>query len=268
MKDILTEDIKRINELIRLTEDENIGDYIDSTYLKTSDQAGISDDETTRIIVKTIQDAMEHNMKLVMIRPEFVSLADQMIKEYDSDLLVGTVIGFPNGDNSLGEKFDEAIKAIEDGVDELDYVINYKAFKEGDVDTIKKEVCEGTVIGIDEGLVVKWIIESAALTSDEIAELTSLIRDIVIECVGEQKASNVFVKTSTGFFKPEDGGPGGATVDDVSIMSINAGPLKVKASGGIYSREDLEKMVDAGASRIGTSAGLEIIKGEKADTDY
>ena len=123
MKDILTEDIKRINELIRLTEDENIGDYIDSTYLKTSDQAGISDDETTRIIVKTIQDAMEHNMKLVMIRPEFVSLADQMIKEYDSDLLVGTVIGFPNGDNSLGEKFDEAIKAIEDGVDELDYVM-------------------------------------------------------------------------------------------------------------------------------------------------
>jgi len=268
MKDILTEDIKRINELIRLTEDENIGDYIDSTYLKTSDQAGISDDETTRIVTKTIQDAMEHSMKLVMIRPEFVSLADQMIKEYDSDLLVGTVIGFPNGDNSLGEKFDEAIKAIEDGVDELDYVINYKAFKEGDVDTIKKEVCEGTVIGIDEGLVVKWIIESAALTSDEIAELTSLIRDIVIECVGEQKASNVFVKTSTGFFKPEDGGPGGATVDDVSIMSINAGPLKVKASGGIYSREDLEKMVNAGASRIGTSAGLEIIKGEKADTDY
>ena len=65
-----------------------------------------------------------------------------------------------------------------------------------------------------------------------------------------------------------DGGPGGATVDDVSIMSINAGPLKVKASGGIYSREDLEKMVDAGASRIGTSAGLEIIKGEKANTDY
>ena len=268
MKDILTEDIKRINELIRLTEDDNIGDYIDSTYLKTSDQAGINDDETTRIIVKTIQDAMEHNMKLVMIRPEFVSLADQMIKEYDSDLLVGTVIGFPNGDNNFDDKLKEAQQAIEDGVDELDFVVDYKAFKNGDLDTVKKEVCEGTLIGVDEGLVVKWIIESAALTSDEIAGLTSLIRDIVIECVGEQKASDVFVKTSTGFFKPEDGGPGGATVDDVSIMSINAGPLKVKASGGIYSREDLEKMVNAGASRIGTSAGLEIIKGEKAETDY
>ena len=268
MENFLKEDIDRINELMRLMEEDNVGDYIDSTYLKTSDQAGISEDETNRIITKTIQDAMDHNMKLVMIRPEFVSLADQMIKEYDSNLLVGTVIGFPSGDAWMGDKFDEAIKAIEDGVDELDYVVNYKAFQKGDLDTIKKEVCEGTLIGVNEGLVVKWIIESAALTSDEIAGLTSLIRDIVIECVGEQKASEVFVKTSTGFYKPEDGGVGGATVDDVSIMSLNAGPLKVKASGGIYSREDLEKMVDAGASRIGTSAGLEIIKGEKADTDY
>ena len=268
MENFIKEDIDRINELMRLTEEDNVGSYIDSTYLKTSEQAGISDDETARLVAKTIQDAMDNNMKLVMIRPEFVGFADQMIKEYDSDLLVGTVIGFPYGDNSHGEKMDEALKAIKDGVDELDFVINYKAFKSGDLDTIKKEVCEGTVIGIEEGLVVKWIIESAALTSDQVGELTSLIRDIVIECVGEQKAGNVFVKTSTGFYVPEDGGPGGATVDDVSIMSINAGPLKVKASGGIYSREDLEKMVDAGASRVGTSAGLEIIRGEKANTDY
>jgi deoxyribose-phosphate aldolase len=268
MKDMITEDIQRIKELIRLTEGDDVGQYIDSTYLKTSDQAGISDDETTRLVIKTIQDAMDHNMKLVMIRPEFVGLADQMIKEYDSDLLVGTVIGFPSGDSWMGDKFDEALEAIRNNVDELDFVVNYKAFQKGDLDTIKKEVCEGTKIGVDEGKVVKWIIESAALTSEQIADLTSLIRDIVIECVGEQKASDVFVKTSTGFYKPEDGRHGGATVDDVSIMSLNAGPLKVKASGGIYSREDLEKMVDAGASRIGTSAGLEIIKGEEADTDY
>jgi len=265
---MITEDIDRINELIRLTEDDNVGQYIDSTYLKTSEQAGISDDETTKMVTRTIQDAMEHNMKLVMIRPEFVGLADQMIKEYDSALLVGTVIDFPNGDSELGVKMEEAMEAIRNNVDELDFVVNYKSFKDGDVDKVKEEVCEGTKLGIDEDRVVKWIIESAALTSEQVADLTGLIRDVVIECVGEQKASNVFVKTSTGFYKPEDGGPGGATVDDVSIMSINAGPLKVKASGGIYSREDLEKMVDAGASRIGTSAGLEIIKGEKADTDY
>ena len=268
MKYMITEDIKRINELIKLTEEDTFGEYIDSTYLKTSEQAGISDDETNRLIVKTIQDAIDHNMKLVMIRPEFVSLANQMIKEYGSNVLVGTVIGFPNGDNSLGEKFDEAIKAIQDGVDELDYVVNYKAFQKGDLDTIWKEVSEGTLIGIDEGKSVKWIIESAALTSEEIAELTRLISKIVIETVGPEKARNVFVKTSTGFFTPEDGGPGGATTDAVSIMAANAGPLKVKASGGIYSREDLEKMVDAGASRIGTSSGLEIIRGEKSNSDY
>ena len=268
MKNMIKEDIERINELIRLTEQDNVGQYIDSTYLKTSEQAGISDDETNRLVTKTIQDAMDHNMKLVMIRPEFVGLADQMIKEYDSDLLVGTVIDFPNGDSGLSIKLGQALEAIKNNVDELDFVVNYKAFKDGNLDIIKKEVCEGTKLGIDEDRVVKWIIESAALTSEQVGELTSLIRDIVVDCVGEQKATDVFVKTSTGFYKPEDGGPGGATVDDVSIMSINAGPLKVKASGGIYSREDLEKMVDAGASRIGTSAGLEIIKGEISDTDY
>ena len=268
MKNMITEDIKRINELIQLTEEDNVGDYIDSTYLKTSEQAGISDKETDRVVVKTIQDAIDNNMKLVMIRPEFIEVANQMIKEYGSNLLIGTVIGFPHGDGWMGDKFDEAMDAIQNGVDELDYVVNYKAFQKGDLDTIKKEVCEGTLIGVDEGLVVKWIIESAALTNDEIADLTSLIRDVVIECVGEQKASNVFVKTSTGFYKPEDGSTGGATTDAVSIMTANAGPLKVKASGGIYSREDLDRMVDAGASRIGTSSGIEIIRGEKSNTDY
>jgi len=268
MENIIRENIDRINELINLTEEDGVGVYIDSTYLKTSDQAGISDNETTRIITKTIQDAMDHNMKLVMIRPEFVSLADQMIKEYDSDLLVGTVIGFPDGDSGQGAKMDEAIKAIEDGVDELDFVVDYKAFKNGDLDTVMKEVSEGTAIGIEDGLVVKWIIESAALNNQEITELTRLISKIVVETVGEQKARNVFVKTSTGFYKPEDGSSGGATVDAVSIMSQNAGPLKVKASGGIYSREDLNNMLDAGASRVGTSAGLEIIKGGQGNTDY
>ncbi len=268
MENIIKEDIKRINQLIRLTENDDVGQYIDSTYLKTPEQAGIGEEETDVIVFDTIKNAIDHNMKLVMIRPEYVKTAREFIDNQGANVLVGTVIGFPYGDNSHGEKMDEALKAIQDGVDELDFVVNYKAFKKGDLDTIKKEVAEGTVIGISEGKSVKWIIESAALTSEQIAELTRLISEIVIESVGVEKAGNVFVKTSTGFFKPEDGSPGGATVDAVSIMSQNAGPLKIKASGGIYSREDLEKMVDAGASRIGTSAGLEIIRGEKANTDY
>lgn len=268
MENIIKEDIERINQLIHLVEQDNVGDYIDSTYLKTPEQAGIGEEETDIIIFNTIKDAIDHNMKLVMIRPEYVKTAREFIDNQGANVLVGTVIGFPNGDTGQGAKMDEALQAIKDGVDELDFVVDYKAFKNGDLDTIRYEVSEGTVIGIKSGKSVKWIIESAALTSEQIAELTRLISEIVIDSVGEEKARNVFVKTSTGFFKPEDGSPGGATVDAVSIMSQNSGPLKVKASGGIYSREDLEKMVDAGASRIGTSAGLEIIRGEKANTDY
>lgn len=163
---------------------------------------------------------------------------------------------------------DEALEAIKNGADELDFVVDYRAFLRGNRDKIMKEVSEGTAIGIGEGKVVKWIIESAALSEEEIIDLTSLIRDIVIETVGEQQAKNVFVKTSTGFFTPEGGGPGGATEKAVSLMSKNAGPLQVKASGGIYSKEDLERMVGAGASRIGTSAAKEIMLGQKTDTDY
>ena len=269
MRNLLKEEISRIKELLFIREDEEtLGKYMDSTYLKTSDEAGISDEETDVIIFDTIKDAIEHNIKLVMIRPEYVETARKFIDDKGSNLLIGTVIGFPHGDGSLGEKFDEAMEAIKNGVDELDFVVDYKAFQKGNLDKIWKEVSEGTLIGVDEGKVVKWIIESAALTNEEIGELTSIIRDTVVETIGPEKAKNVFVKTSTGFYTPEDGSPGGATVDDVSIMSQNAGPLKVKASGGIYSKEDVLDMINAGASRIGTSAAKEIMLGKQTDKDY
>ena len=272
---MINEEIKRIKSLMVIKE-QNIDDesldlssYMDSTYLKTPEQAGIGEEETDVIVFDTLQDAINHNMKLVMIRPEYVESARKFIDDKGADVLVGTVIGFPNGDTGQGAKMDEAIKAIKDGVDELDFVVDYKAFKNGDLDTVMKEVSEGTAIGIADGKVVKWIIESAALTGEQIAELTRLISKIVIETVGVEKARNVFVKTSTGFFKPEDGSPGGATIDAVSIMSQNAGPLKVKASGGIYSREDANRMIDAGATRLGTSTALDILKGNKIEKlDY
>jgi len=268
MEKLIREDINRINELTKLTEEDNVGEFIDSTYLKTPEQAGIGEEETDVIVFNTIQDAIEHNMKLVMLRPEYVRTAREFIESKGANVLVGTVIDFPYGDSEHGVKMDEALEAIENGVDELDFVVDYKAFLSGDLDKVMKEVSEGTAIGISRGKTVKWIIESGALGPQAIAKLTTLISKIVIETVGPEKARNVFVKTSTGFFNPEGSGHGGATIDAVSIMSQNAGPLQVKASGGIYSREDLDKMVDAGASRIGTSAGVEIIKGKKANTDY
>jgi len=268
---MLNEQIKRIQDLMLIREQEelDLGSYLDSTYLKTPEQAGIGEEETDVIVFNTIQDAIDHNMKLVMIRPEYVESAREFIDSKGANVLVGTVIGFPHGDTWMGEKFDEAIEAIQNGVDELDYVVNYKAFQKGDLDTIWKEVSEGTSIGVSAGKAVKWIIESAALSPDEIADLTTLISKIVIETVGPEKASNVFVKTSTGFYKADDDRPIGATPEAVSIMKSNSGPLQVKASGGIYSKEDAQKMIDAGATRLGTSAAKDIMKGNKIEkTDY
>jgi len=270
---MLNEQIKRIKNLMLLKEqdEDSLSRYMDSTYLKTPEQAGVDESESDRIVFDTINDAIEHKMKLVMLRPEYVSAARYLIdkKGYTGYILVGTVIGFPGGDSEHGVKMDEALEAIQNGADELDFVVDYKAFKNGNLDKVMKEVAEGTAIGIDKGKVVKWIIESAALTDDEVAQLTGLIRDIVIEAVGNEKARNVFVKTSTGFFSPEGGGPGGATPEAVNIMKSNSGPLQVKASGGIYSKEDAERMIDAGATRLGTSAAVDIIKGNKIEnSDY
>ena len=256
--------------LIKEQEDVNLSRYIDSTYLKTPEQAGVDEFETDKRVFDTIKDAIEHDMKLVMLRPEYVAAARALIDKqgYSGRVLVGTVIGFPHGDVWYGKKFDEAMEAIKNGVDELDYVVNYKAFKNGDLDTILKEVSEGTLIGVDEGKVVKWIIESAALTNEEIAELTSIIRDTVVETVGPEKAKNVFVKTSTGFYEADDDREIGATPEAVSIMKQNSGPLKVKASGGVYSSEDAYNMIDAGAERIGTSSAKDILQGNKSTDNY
>ena len=268
---MLNEQIKRMKNLMLLNEqdDGGLSNYMDSTYLKTPEQAGIGEEETDVIVFDTIKDAINHNMKLVMIRPEYVESARKFIDDKGANVLVGTVIGFPNGDTGQGAKMDEALQAIEDGVDELDFVVDYKAFKNGDLDTIRYEVSEGTSIGIGAGKSVKWIIESAALSDEEISNLTSLIRDVVVETVGPEKANNVFVKTSTGFYKAEDDRPIGATPEAVSIMKSNSGPLQVKASGGIYNKEDAERMIAAGATRLGTSTAVDIIKGNKIEnSDY
>ena len=269
---MLKEQINKMKKLMLIEQDTTVelSRYMDSTYLKTPEQAGVDEFETDRIVFDTIKDAIEHDMKLVMLRPEYVPHARALIdkKGYSGRVLVGTVIGFPHGNSEHGAKMDEAREAIRHGVDELDFVVDYNAFKSGNLDKVMKEVGEGTTIGIDAGKTVKWIIESAALTDDEIAELTALIRDIVIDSVGPEDAKNVFVKTSTGFYQADDDRPIGATPQAVSIMKQNSGPLKVKASGGVHSAEDAYNMIDAGAERIGTSAAKDILQGNKSTDNY
>ena len=246
----------------------NINQYLDSTYLKTAVQANISEAATKQKVIDLVNEAIKNNFKLAMIRPEFVAMAKKMVAEADSEVLIGTVIGFHEGTDSTNEKLSEAQKAINDNVDELDYVVNYTAFKQEKINLVKAEVYKGTKLALDNNKVAKWIIEIAALTNEEIIALTQLIRDVVLQNFGEENAANVFVKSSTGFFKTEDGKPNGATFEAMELIVENAKPLPAKAAGGVRNYEDAVKMVEMGVTRIGTSSAKVITEGNIAKDGY
>ncbi|MDF1516388.1 MAG: deoxyribose-phosphate aldolase [Lutibacter sp.] len=246
----------------------NINQYLDSTYLKTAEQSGISEIETENKVKELVKEAIENNFKLAMIRPRFVAMARKMVKEANSETLIGTVIGFHEGTYEIAQKLAEAQKAIDDGVDELDYVVNYEAFKQGKINLVKSEVFKGTKLGLDNDKAVKWIIEIAALTNEEIIGLSQLIRDVVLNNFGEENSQNVFVKSSTGFFKTEEGKPNGATFEAMELIVENSKPLQAKAAGGVRNYDDAVKMVKMGVSRIGTSAAKVIADGGKNNEGY
>lgn len=246
----------------------NINQYLDSTYLKTAIQAGISEEETKTNVKQLVDEAIENNFKLAMIRPEYVSMAREMISNASSSVLIGTVIGFHEGTNSTTEKLKEAQKAIDDEADELDYVANYMAFKEEKINLVKSEIFKCTKLALDNNKVAKWIIEIAALTTNEIIALTQLIRDVVLDNFGEENASKVFVKSSTGFFKTEEGKPVGATFEAMELIVEHSKPLPSKAAGGVRNFEDAVRMVKMGVTRIGTSSAKLIADGGKAEAGY
>lgn len=239
-----------------------ISNYLDATYLKTPEQSGKTDKETAQIIRELIDEAIDNAYKLVMIRPEYVAMAKETIANANSTVLVGTVIGFHEGTASVEEKLAEAQKAIDDGADELDFVLNYTAFLNGQVNLVKSEVFKGTQLVLDNQKTIKWIIETAALTDDGIIAVTTLIKDVVLANFGEENADKVFVKSSTGFFKTTGNKPAGATFEAMEIIVAHAGPLKVKAAGGVKNYEHAKKMIELGVDRIGTSSAKEIINSQ------
>ena len=242
--------------------------FIDSTYLKTAVQANLSDFENDKIVSETIYEAISEHYKLVMIRPEYVLMAKKIILGANSTLDVGTVISFPEGTNSVTEKLAEASIAIADGADDLDFVINYEAFKNGTINLVKQEVLECTRLGIDHAKTVKWIIETAALTTDEIIKICVLIKNVVLSNFKEQAYQSIFIKSSTGFFKTENNTPNGATFDAIVLMLENGSPLSIKASGGIKTFEEAIAMIKLGVKRIGTSAAKAIVDNQIYDGDY
>lgn len=221
----------------------NVAKLIDHTALKAN--------TTKEDILKLIEEAKEYGFFSVCINPYWVSLAAKELAE--SDVKVCTVIGFPLGANSSTVKAAETKQAIEDGANEVDMVINVGALKSGDEQTVLEDI-KAVVDAAAGKTLVKVIIETALLTDEE----------KVKACQLAVEAGADFVKTSTGF------STAGAKPEDVKLMKETVGDkAEVKASGGIHSKADVDAMVEAGATRIGASAGIAIVTGaEKEITGY
>ena len=205
--------------------------YIDHTLLKAYAKK--------QDIYYLCEEAKEYDFKSVCVNPDYVSYAKECLS--GSDVLVCTVIGFPLGANTTKVKVFEAVDAINNGADEIDMVINISKAKDGDFDYIYNEIKE-----IKEAIkehTLKVIIETCYLTAEEIKEVSLCVK----------KANANFVKTSTGF------GTAGATVENVKLIKEVVGNFDIKASGGIKTKEDFNRMIDAGATRIGTSNGKNLL---------
>jgi deoxyribose-phosphate aldolase len=246
-----------------------ISQFLDATYLKTAAQAGISEHENLYNILQLAEEAIEYDYKLIMIRANYIATVKKVLAAAKSRVLIGTVIDFPDGKLSKEEKLQEAQKAINLGADELDFVVNYAAFKEGSINLVINEVSNCVALCLQHHKVSKFIIEVAALSSKEIIVISQLIRQTVLENFGEENAKNVFVKSSTGFFKIEGNLPNGATLENMKLIYKNAKPLKIKAAGGVRDYGTALKMISLGVDRIGTSSAKEICtKQETNNTDY
>lgn len=246
----------------------DLAQYLDSTYLKTPQQSGLSEEETKNAVYALTEEAIENSLYAVMIRPEYVKEIKEFLKSKHSDVKVGTVIGFHEGTASVEEKLHEAEKAVEHGADDLDFVINYEAYKRGEVDYVKHEFLRGSSLAIENGKTVKWIIETAALTDEQIVDITKNIAKWAAVNFSLEEQKRIFVKSSTGFFKTEEGKPNGATPEVIKLMKANSGNLPVKAAGGVRSTAEAEAMIALGVTRIGTSSAAAILKGETAGTGY
>ncbi len=229
---------------------EEIAKYIDHTLL--APQAGI------REIVLLCQEAKRYNFASVCVNPVYVSAAKDELA--DSDVKICTVVGFPLGATTTKDKINEALNAIENGADEIDMVINIGAAKDGRFSEVGTDImgvvdaCKEAGKAIGKNIIIKTILETCLLDDNAIVNC----------CLVAKKAGADFVKTSTGFANPKgiDGNPlpNGASEHHVKLMRETVGSdMGVKASGGIRNARFAIELLEAGASRLGTSSGLGIL---------
>ncbi len=214
---------------------EQLANMVDHTNLKA-----FADDAA---FTKLCDEARKYNFKMVAINPAQTERCKEKLK--DSPVHVGAAIGFPLGQTTLECKIFETKDAIKKGADEIDYVINVAELKNKNYDYIKKEMEEIVKICKEAGKTSKVIFENCYLTDDEKVKVAEIAKEVKPD----------FIKTSTGF------GTGGATVEDVKLMkSVVGDEVKVKAAGGIRDLKTALAMIEAGAERLGTSAGVAIVE--------
>lgn len=218
-----------------------LASYIDHTLLKP--------DATRAQLEQLCAEAAEHQFSTVCVNGSRVELAYSLLE--DSDVQVCTVVGFPLGAMDADAKRYETEVAVDLGASEIDMVMNVGRFKDGEHDYIVREIRD--VVEAADDRVVKVILETCLLTNDEIAQACKLVA----------QAQAHFVKTSTGF------GNAGATLEHVRLMRETVGQFAgVKAAGGVRNANDAQAMIEAGATRIGTSNGVAIVSGESANGSY
>ena len=242
VKNIVQSGADRISTGIGLEEntfDPDLARMIDHTLLRP--------DATQKEIEKLCTEAKQYRFASVCINPSNVKLCAGLLR--DTDVKVCTVIGFPLGATSSAAKAFETDRAIKDGAREVDMVINVGMLKSGEYKYVEEDILSVVSAAHSFGVLTKVIIETGLLTDEE----------KVKACMLAKHAGADFVKTSTGFVK------GGATVGDIALMRKVVGPeLGVKASGGVRSQEDALALIASGADRIGASASVKIVTGEKA----
>lgn len=221
-----------------------ISSFIDHTLLKA---------EATKEQIEILcQEAKENKFAAVCVNPHYVSYCAGLLK--DTPVKVCTVIGFPLGADKTAVKVYEAQLSIEEGAEEVDYVINIGDVKNGEFEKVREEM--NRILGIKSthpNTIIKVIFEVCYLSDIELTKVSEIAKECGID----------YVKTSTGF------GSGGATETAIKIMKEAVGEkVKIKASGGIRSSEDAKKYIELGVSRIGTSNGVAILKGEVSVDSY
>lgn len=224
------------------------GDLTMNTDLKSKvagmiDHTLLKQDATEDAIKKLCQEAIDNKFCSVCINPSYVPLCSELLK--GSSVKVCTVIGFPLGATTTGSKVFEADEAIKNGAQEVDMVVNGGKIKSRDWDYVKNDIAKVVEVASGRAL-VKVIIETCLLTDEEKVRVCEISKEVGAD----------FVKTSTGF------STGGATVEDIALMRKTVGPdMGVKASGGVRDAEKAKALIEAGATRLGASAGIAIVEG-------